>query len=55
MAKGERPKDSRRLSRKKTKQEIFFDEVCRMTKLVPKNKLTTYGAIARAMGVDNYR
>jgi len=26
-----------------------------MTKLVPKNKLTTYGAIARAMGVDNYR
>ena len=43
------------MSSKKTKQEIFFDEVCRITRLVPKNKLTTYGAIARAMGVDNYR
>jgi methylated-DNA-protein-cysteine methyltransferase-like protein len=32
-------------------KEDFFDHVCRITRLIPYGRVTTYGAIARCLGL----
>jgi len=41
------------LKKKKTDKKDFFDKVYKIVSMIPKGKVTTYGAIAEACGIKS--